>query len=144
MADLTDVLPNFDQKPWKHLFFSLEKKGILTAELVALDPIEIAKRCPLPLKEVRRLTAAIIQALKADLAFASISAPPRRPSEEGGPPPKKVCTYERTLPPRPLFVRTLDPAIDECLGGGFAAGSITEIVGERYGPASDFKSTTDV
>ncbi|KAK5949752.1 DNA repair protein rhp57 [Knufia fluminis] len=133
MADLIEILPNFDLQPWRHLTYSLEKKNILTAELVSLDPIEIARKCPLPLKEVRRMAAAVTEALRADAGYRCMPPPPR-PQDKGDseePPRKRV----RLEDPKPSikdlqYVKTLDARIDEALGGGFPAGSICEIVGE--------------
>lgn len=136
MADLIDVLPNFDLAQWRHLTYSLEKKNISTAELIALDPVEIARKCPLPLTEVRRLAAAVLQALKADLAVKSDSvkqSAKQRPSQNS-PPRKKACLESQNQPltaRHPPCVKTLDPRIDQWLGGGFPVGSICEIVGER-------------
>lgn len=132
MADLKDVLPRFDIQPWRHLTYSLEKKNILTAELISQDAVEIARRCPLPLKEVKRLIAAVNAALQADLSLTT-AAPQSASQNEISEPLKKRLRIEQ---PRPLekqmtFVRTLDADIDQCLGGGFPTGSICEIVGER-------------
>lgn len=136
MADLIDVLPNFDLAQWRHLTYSLEKKNVSTAELIALDPVEIARKCPLPLTEVRRLAAAVLQALKVDLAVKNDSVNPSANQKTGknSPPRKKARTEPRDQPltARPLlYVKTLDPRIDQWLGGGFPVGSICEIVGER-------------
>lgn len=135
MADLIDVLPDFDSSPWRHLTYSLEKKSILTAELISLDPIEIARKCPLPLKEVRRMAAAVTEALKAELGRQCMPPPPRpQVRENRGEPSAKRARLETTKTPHKEvnYVKTLDRRIDECLGGGFPAGHICEIVGERY------------
>ncbi|KAK5106340.1 DNA repair protein rhp57 [Lithohypha guttulata] len=131
MADLTEVLPHFDLQPWRHLTYSLEKKNILTAELLSKDPVEIAKRCPLPLNELRRLIAAVVDALRADTHFSSTTITTAQPVGSGEPPLKKARIFREDPEFPPLqCVRTLDTNIDECLGGGFAAGCISEIVGE--------------
>ena len=132
MADLIDVLPKFDLKPWRHLTFSLEKKGILTAELIALEPIEIVKKCPLPLKELRRFIAVVVEAVQADIGYPQIrnSSKVRADDEDDGRPRKRQRCEE--LPKTSTgCVKTLDPSIDAVLGGGFPTGRITEIVGER-------------
>lgn len=132
MADLKDVLPHFDIQPWRHLTYSLEKKNVLTAELISQDAVEIARRCPLPLKEVKRLIAAVNAALQADLTSATIG--PRSASEDDASEPfrkKPRAERPRGLKKKMTFVRTLDASIDQCLGGGFPTGSISEIVGER-------------
>lgn len=132
MADLKDVLPHFDIQPWRHLTYSLEKKNVLTAELISQDAVEIARRCPLPLKEVKRLIVAVNAALQADLSFATIT-PRSTPEEETKEAARKEPRREqpRRVKKRMTFVRTLDADIDHCLGGGFPTGSICEIVGER-------------
>jgi len=146
MADLIDVLPSYDLSPWRHLTYSLEKKGISTAELISLDPVETARKCPLPLKEVRRMAAAVTEALKAELARQSMP-PPARPqgqNDAGERPAKKLKLEHTESPPKaPQYVKTLDPRIDECLGGGFPAGSVCEIVGERYIVLSAFDHSAD-
>lgn len=127
MADLIDVLPKFDLKPWRHLIFSLEKKGILTAELVTLEPVEIVKKCPLPLKELRRFVATVVEALQADIGY-----PPKvQAADQHTDRPRKRQRREETSDISPRYVKTLDPSIDAVLGGGFPTGRITEIVGER-------------
>lgn len=132
MADLTEVLPHFDLEPWKHLTYSLGKRNILTAELIAIDPVEIVKRCPLPLKEVRRMATAVTDALRADLGFVSMP-PPSRPQVNGEESRNKKAIFGPTAEARAAqYVKTLDSTIDECLRGGLPTGRITEIVGERY------------
>lgn len=132
MADLIDVLPNFDLKPWRHLTFSLEKKGILTSELITLEPVEVAKKCPLPLKELRRLIAAVIEALQADMGYPSARKSLETVEGDGnGERARKRQRRDESSRPNPQYVKTLDPSIDAVLGGGFPTGRITEIVGER-------------
>lgn len=131
MADLTEVLPTFDLEPWKHLTFSLGKKNVLTTELVSLDPAEIAKRCPLPLKELERMAAAVSHALRADLGFTSMRPPPKPRVDEENPLRERRQTNSDVLQKQTHYVKTLDATIDNCLGGGFPTGNITEIVGER-------------
>lgn len=132
MADLREVLPQFDLQPWRHLTYSLEKKNVLTAELISQDPVEIARRCPLPLKEVKRLIAVVNAALQADLTPVTIGHRSTSEDEANGPLKKKLWREQETVVKKEMtFVRTLDANIDQCLGGGFPTGSITEIVGER-------------
>ena len=134
MSDLSEVLPNFDLKPWKHMTFSLEKKGITTAELISRDVKLLAKTIPLPLREVERMATAITKALHEDLGFNTMPPPPV-PRRDGAEPPRK---RQRTAPKQSKaqdkkvqFITTLDTNIDQLLGGGIPAGFLTEIVGER-------------
>lgn len=132
MADLSDVLPNFDQKQWRHLLYSLERKCIITAELVVLDPIEIAKRCPLPLNDLRSLIDALNAALRTDV-LASLSRQSEDSRDSDGErlaKRAKTTTDDASSRIQMQFVQTLDPNIDEWLGGGFPTGYISEIVGE--------------
>ena len=135
MCDLLDTLPNFDLKPYSHLLHSLEKNDITVTDRITLDPADIARRCPLPLLDVRRLVSDIIQALQKDLKMlptkqstsSELLAPPTsddKQSSKGG----ALAPGGQQL----VYVKTLDPAIDKLLGGGFAAGYISEIAGERY------------
>ena len=128
MADLPDVLPSFDLRPYSHLLHSLRKNGILVSDLISLDPIQIAKRCPLPLLDVQRLVADVIEALQRSF---KISNAQRSTSSVLLAPTTQLAGAQAeptrdTLP----FVSTLDNTIDTVLGGGFPAGHVTEIVGE--------------
>lgn len=133
MSDLSELLPNFDQKPWKHLTFSLEKKGITTSELIACDPKWLAKFIPLPLREVERMAKAVTRALHHNTTIT------KRPtslvtSQTGGETPPKQrrgLGKDDLFRSRTQFMTTLDPTIDDFLGGGIPTGHVTEIVGER-------------
>lgn len=119
MTDLSDVLPNFDLNPWRHLLFSLEKKGITVLELISDDHMQIARKCPLPPKEVARMAKAVLQALHARVGYSS-SAISQQHSL------RSISDLQTTS-----YVSTTDSVLDECLGGGFPTGHVTEIVGER-------------
>ncbi|ETN44235.1 uncharacterized protein HMPREF1541_10786 [Cyphellophora europaea CBS 101466] len=129
MCDLAQVLPDFNLKPYSHLLHSLEKNEFTVTDLVSLDPVEIARRCPLPLLDVRRLIADVIEWLQRDLNMLppvhSISSDFLAPD----------MSSDSSVNPEPtrsqnMFVRTLDLEIDALLGGGFPAGYVTEVVGE--------------
>lgn len=128
MADLFEILPNFDIKPYSHLLHSLEKNEITVAELISLDPAEIARRCPLPLLDVQALIQEIIQTLQHDVKVQTHST-----TENTG------ITNIESFPNRfnniwsrnVGLVTTLDESIDKLLGGGFVTGHVSEIVGER-------------
>lgn len=123
MSDLLDVLPDFDIKPYTHLFHSLEKNDVTVADLITSDPKEIARRCPLPSADVQRLVADVIQALHGDvqsgLKKVNTAAPAAGPDDKST---GSVKGHQQ--------VKTLDSAIDRALAGGFQPGHITEIVGE--------------
>ncbi len=133
MSDLLDTLPDFDVKSYSHLLHSLEKNDVTTTDLVTLDPVEIARKCPLPLLDVRRLASDVIEALQKDLKMMpmkqSTSGELLAPSSDDKPSSNSLSLQLRGQDM--AFVKTLDPALDEQLGGGFPVGYVTEIVGER-------------
>ncbi|KIW93020.1 uncharacterized protein Z519_06869 [Cladophialophora bantiana CBS 173.52] len=129
MSDLLEVLPEFDLKPYTHLLHSLEKNDITVTDLISLDPKEIARKCPLPSADVKRLVEDVIQALQHDILQGvrkkrKIRAPDVEETADDRPQAKG------TKMDLPLKVRTLDPNIDQALNGGLYPGHITEVVGE--------------
>lgn len=131
MSDLFEVLPDFDTRPHIHLFHSLEKNDVAVVELITLDPKEIARRCPLPVADVQKLVADVVQALQKDvqtgvrkgteaLATKAVTVAESVEDEKN----------DTVVPKGEERVRTLDAGIDEALGGGFQPGHIAEIVGE--------------
>ncbi|KIW37888.1 uncharacterized protein PV06_09870 [Exophiala oligosperma] len=130
MSDLLEVLPNFDLKSHRHLLHSLEKNDITVADLISLDPIDIARKCPLPTTDVQRLVSDVVKALQEDVQGAvnkrwdvghsgSLKETDALDKEEGD----EVQGTEAT-------VKTLDIDIDGALGGGLVPGHIIEVVGE--------------
>jgi len=71
MSDIIHTLPSFNTKPYAHLLHSIEKNDITTADLLTLDPLEIARRCPLPLLEVKRLVRDVIVACQIDAGIST-------------------------------------------------------------------------
>lgn len=122
MTDLSEVLPDFDLQPYRHLTHSLEKNHVSLSELISLDPIEIAKRCPLPLGDLRAMIQDIIKALQEDLGVKDAT----KSTGSGAWFKNKEDGASQTV-----TVKTLDAKIDACLGGGILPGYLTEIVGER-------------
>ncbi len=134
MADLPEVLPSFDHRPYSHLLHSLRKNNILVSDLISLDPIQIAKRCPLPPLDVQRLVGNVIETLQKQLNIAP--AQQSTSSELLASTNRPVLSKLEARRPELNCVSTLDDSIDHTLGGGFPAGYLTEIVGERYGSSS--------
>ena len=130
MADLTEVLPNFNLKPYSHLLHSLDKYDVVVSDLLTLDPVEIAKRCPLPLKDVRSLVRDIIEAMQKEMNMVTrkrdtSSIVLDEASKDGQARAKKAFFREEPV------LKILDPAIDTALGNGLRTGHVIEIVGER-------------
>jgi DNA repair protein RAD57 len=133
MTDLLEILPDFNFKPYSHLIHSLEKTLITVSDLITLDPAEIVKACPLPLGDVRNLVKDVVEALQES---AGISTSKRSSSGEllaiGMLPTSNTSLhFMANSLKEPGMIKTLDPVIDEALGGGFHTGCITEIAGER-------------
>jgi DNA repair protein RAD57 len=105
MTDIASVLPAFSTAEFSHLIPSLDKSAVTVGELIASEPVDIAKKAQLPPKEVKRLTSALLKSLQDDADETSLS--------EWG------------------KLSLLDPALDEALGGGIPPGYLTEVTGER-------------
>lgn len=153
MSDILEVLPDFDTKPYSHLFYSLGKNNITVVDLVTGDPKEIARRCPLPSADVTKLCADVVRSLQVDV-HGRLKKKPRKTHPQVVPVSKeknhaedhesqgkkevkdtssgaKVDVRLQAKLNSPLSsVKTLDPVLDEALGGGFRPGHISEIVGE--------------
>jgi DNA repair protein RAD57 len=133
MTDLLSTLPDFSIAAYTHLIPSFEKNGITVADLLTLDPIEIVKRCPLPLVDVRRFVTDVTRALQKDIGIGDASSAtshglgaPQDQQKVPGP----VQAGRHTLD-RWSAISTLDDAMDMALGGGIPTGYVTEVTGER-------------
>jgi DNA repair protein RAD57 len=133
MTDLLSTLPDFSTAAYTHLIPSLEKNGITVADLLTLDPIEIVKRCPLPLFDVRRFIKEVIEALQEDTGTRDVPATtidnliaPQEQEVVGRPghPFRQIVN-------RWSAISTLDDTLDKALGGGLRTGYVTEVTGER-------------
>jgi DNA repair protein RAD57 len=133
MTDLLSTVPDFSTAAYTHLIPSFEKNGITVADLLTLDPIEIVRRCPLPLLDVRRFIKEVIESLRRD---AGVQDVPITKNEEFSLTQKLEdnCGIVRGF--RKVVnnwnpISTLDDKIDEALGGGIPTGYVTEVTGER-------------
>lgn len=122
MSNLLTVLPAFDVAPYAHILPSLERALISTADLIALDAFDVAKRAQVPPGEVKKLAEAALHALHADTS-----------SDIDGAGDGSWNGFEagQGLLDRWTTISTLDDRLDVSLGGGIARGHLTEIVGER-------------
>lgn len=110
MSDIHLVLPSLPTEPHAQALAALARANICTADLAALDPPNaqaLARRARVPLPDLARLAAAVSAAL-----ISGIATPAPLPREWGR-------------------VSALDGRLDRALGGGFPAGYVTEITGER-------------
>ena len=136
MTDLLHTIPDFPTKKYTHLIPSLEKSLITTTDILTLDALDVAKRAQLPLLEVRRLKEHISALLQAQLGLDSdlFSKYENVGPEQSGYGILRKNGHQ-VVQPRGC-ISTLDPALDEALGGGIQTGYVTEITGERFATQS--------
>lgn len=139
MTDLLHTIPDFPTKTYTHLFPSLEKHCVTTADLLTLDAVEIARRAQLPVLDIRRLANQVIEILGGQLGLAPAAGGGRddgvvlNPSSAGGEGGgSRKSGNEVVLDQKWSVISTLDDSIDAALGGGIPTGYITEFTGERY------------
>jgi DNA repair protein RAD57 len=133
MTDLLSTLPDFSTAAYTHLIPSLEKNGVTVADLLTLDPIEIVKRCPLPLLDVRRFVKEVIEALQEDTGIRDAQTTtsddlfaPQEQEEVSG----SLQAFRQNVSSWSA-ISTLDDTLDKALGGGIPTGYVTEVTGER-------------
>lgn len=132
MTDLLHTIPDFPTKLYTHLLPSLEKHLITTTDLLTLDALEVAKRAHLPLLDVRRLASHVVAILQCRLGLKTDNAPSYQNAGEGQAGYGSLRKTGKEATTRLSLISTLDPSIDEALGGGIPTSCITEITGERY------------
>ncbi|KAK4186074.1 P-loop containing nucleoside triphosphate hydrolase protein [Podospora australis] len=131
MTDILRVLPSFPVEKYARLISVVEAQGLTTTDLLTLNAAEVGKRTQLPLLDIKRLSAAILDALHADLGVALPKQP--QPPQQPPQPSSNDSPLRNTLPsltPKCSKISTLDPLLDSVLGGGIPAGYLTEITGE--------------
>lgn len=137
--DLLSILPDFPIASYEHILPSLERNYITTTDLLTLDTIEIAKRTRVPLTDARRFTEHVIKALHQDVGFER-EPPEQNEGLEGGDRadiastvgPKESTSFGKLDVSEWSSISTLDPILDEALGGGIPTRYVTEITGERF------------
>ncbi|KFZ10684.1 hypothetical protein V501_05079, partial [Pseudogymnoascus sp. VKM F-4519 (FW-2642)] len=121
MTDLSSILPAFPTAPYAHLLPSLERQGVSTTDLLALDPAALAKRANIPVEDVKRLCSDVLRALQRDLGLTGDDSETQHSSLRG---------TGNEISKKWDAISTLDPSLDCLLSGGFPAGYITEVTGE--------------
>ena len=132
MTDLLHVVPDLDVSQYSHILPSLERALISSTDLLTLDVLDIAKRAHVPLAEVRRLADEVLRELHAQLntTKAPLVQKTSQTTETGGEDVSHDASRVRDSGSR---ISTLDPGLDVALGGGFSAGRLSEVTGERFG-----------
>lgn len=162
MTDLLHVLPHFPAGQFARLIPVLEKHGLTTSDLLTLEAADIGKRTRLPLLDIKRLCSAVLDALHADLGVAepapeAHSGPHRpEPGTEASPelnapgqpatkpgagrsgPAGSLRNSAASLSDRWRTISTLDPELDNALGGGIPVGYVTEVTGESGAGKTQF------
>ncbi|KAI1461144.1 DNA repair protein RAD57 [Annulohypoxylon moriforme] len=150
MTDLSRILPDFPTARYANLLPTIEREGLTTADLLTLQVPDIGKRTQLPLLDIKRLCAAVLEALHVDLGVSDKQQlQQKQPEGDNG--SKKVKkelspgvlkrTGTELLSEPTRYISTLDPALDLALGGGVPAGYITEITGESGAGKTQFLLT---
>ncbi|KAJ5771028.1 uncharacterized protein N7511_003079 [Penicillium nucicola] len=146
--DLLTVLPGFQTKPYQHLLPALERTKITTVDLLTIEFLEIAKRAHVPPADIRRLCDRVVEALHADIGF--VESEPIIEDSDGdededeelnasihptglalGPATSRTTSQWNTI-------STLDPVMDDLLGGGIPTGYMVEITGESGSGKTQF------
>lgn len=136
MTDLARILPRFPTSQYANLIPSLERHQVTTSELLTLEAADIGKRTQLPLLDVKRLCAAVLAALHADLGVEDRK--PDAAAPQAGKDDSAEAPSEEPHQHRPSRISTLDPVIDGLLGGGIRTGYITELTGEAGAGKTQF------
>ena len=132
MTDLLTIIPDFPTKHYTHLLPSLERNLVTVADLLTLDALDLAKRARVPLIDVRRLKEHVLATLQRQLGLESDLSAKFDGHFEGASKPGTLSANGRELQNHSKVISTLDPRLDEALGGGIRTGYITELTGERY------------
>lgn len=125
MTDLTVVLPGFPTQNYLRLLPSLERHQITTADLITLEPVEVAKRAQLPILDVKRLCDWVLEALQNGL---NVEGSAERVEDDA----KSLKKSGQEVIDTWKTISTLDDRLDSVLKGGIPTGYITEVTGERY------------
>ncbi|RMY73354.1 hypothetical protein D0863_03907 [Hortaea werneckii] len=136
MTNLLTVLPDLDIRPFTHILPSLEKALVSTADLLTLEPADIAKRAQVPPREVEKLATTLVDGLHGG---SDVNA-----SGEGSDGAEAGAGYAidgKGLVNGAQAISTLDDDLDQQLNGGIAVGTVTEFVGESAAGKTQFLLT---
>lgn len=136
MADLLQILPDFDVESYSYLLTALDRHQIITSDLLTLEASELAKRAKLPLPQLKNLLDEIIGQLHKSSGLLTVidvnnaedhikgdDEVPNAPDEK-----ELLSAGAQSL----NLISTLDEKFDEALAGGFPTGYVSEVTGERY------------
>ncbi|KAG4221088.1 hypothetical protein PC116_g30435, partial [Phytophthora cactorum] len=149
MTDLSRILPDFPIGRYANLLPAIEKHGLTTADLLTLQVPDIGKRTQLPLLDIKRLCAAVLEALHVDLGVSDKQQQQQQQQQKqkqdakSDEPKRSVLRHTGSeLLAKPWnAISTLDDDLDRALGGGIPTGYITEITGESGAGKTQFLLT---
>lgn len=127
MTDLLHILPEFNLKQYSHILPSLEKALISTNDILTLDAVDVAKRALVPPAEVRKIADDILVQLHSQLGYHDDGD-----AEQTKQVDKATSQEVKSTLPSFMTISTLDEGLDVSLRGGFPAGHLSEVTGERY------------
>ncbi|RKF62740.1 DNA repair protein rhp57 [Erysiphe neolycopersici] len=133
MTDLASILPSFPVHKYSHLLPSLERHLVTTVDLLTLDSLDIAKRALLPVLDVKKLCAAVLEAFQVSLGLLEDNSS-RSKNEILKRTGEQIVNNWSTI-------SVLDDGLDYGLRGGIPTGSITEITGESGAGKTQFLVT---
>jgi Rad51 len=116
MSDLI-LVSNLASPPSSRVLQALDNAGLHTVDLLSLDVFEIHRRTRLSVIDVQNLVRDVIAALSD-----TVENNQKRTAKE----------RDQAF----AFLTTGDKRINELLGGGIYAGSLTEVTGERFNTIS--------
>ncbi|PKS09733.1 hypothetical protein jhhlp_004354 [Lomentospora prolificans] len=134
MTDLLRLLPDFPAGPFSRLLHVLDNHGITTTDLLTLDASDLGSRTKLPVLDLKRLSAAVLDALHRDLSVLPSRTGSSQEAQERDSSKKsldELCNDWSTI-------STLDDSLDAALGGGVPTGYVTEITGESGAGKTQF------
>ena len=151
MTDLLRVLPHFPTSQYASLIPTLERHQVTTSELLTLEAADLGKRTQLPLLDLKQLCKAVLDALQSDLGVSDRDnkaatatggddeAEEHEHEQQHREQPGEVLRHDfSSLKARWRSISTLDPALDDRLGGGIPTGYITELTGESGAGKTQF------
>lgn len=136
MADLLQILPDFDVESYSYLLTALDRHQIITSDLLTLEASELAKRAKLPLPQLKNLLDEIIVQLHKSSGLPIVIDVNNADNHIKGDDEVSNAPDEKELlsagAQSSNLISTLDEKFDEALAGGFPTGYVSEVTGERY------------
>ncbi|KAI6795803.1 hypothetical protein KC361_g4812 [Hortaea werneckii] len=136
MTNLLTVLPDLDIRPFTHILPSLEKALVSAADLLTLEPADIAKRAQVPPREVEKLATTLVDGLNGGSGDDAT-----REGSDAGHAGAGIAIDGEGLANDAQAISTLDDDFDRLLNGGIAVGAVTEFVGESAAGKTQFLLT---